>query len=224
MPKKAPLRWPAHWYVGNYDIGCIVPHCGFFTDTNNLGMQWTQLHDHCRHTGGAEHALLEIMLRQNKCALCHNVVMNGTKDWNTRALFNHEGLHHHSAEMFSIDSFVVLVREGRVDLIRRGGQMRDECQRLAFARMLEKVRARPLAELDLLFERSGVPPGQRTSGNLERILTYDRLAPRDNNAPYLPLPAQRFLWFCSPHGNDPADDNWRRVWRSLREKYADGRI
>ena len=134
-------------------------------------------------------------------------------------------------DMFSIDSFVVLAREGRVLFSGGtgggGGHLAPEasCQRLAFDRMMNKVWALPDAELGLLFQKSGCSEGQYTAGNLARILTYDPAAQLHESDPFwAPVQADRFLEFCRPHGDDPADSNWRRVWRDLRERYADGRI
>lgn len=226
MP-RAPLPWPAHWYLGHHDIRCIVPHCGFVTDTQNLPAQWTQLHDHCADTPGAEHALLEIMLQQSACAYCTDGGPYwGPKDQAIRKLSKHESDHHGSAEMFNISSFVVLARERRILFCIGGGHMAAEpnCGRLAFDRMMEKVRTLPPADLGLLFRKSGFHAGQSTAANLGRILTYDPTTQLPPNTPYWrPVRADYFLWSCRP-GNDPADGNWRRVWRSLREAYAGGRI
>ncbi len=99
------------------------------------------------------------------------------------------------------------------------------CERLAFDRMMEKVWALPDAELGLLFQKSGCHPSEYTHGHLRRILAYDPSAQPNNNAPYwLPVKADRFLSFCPPHDNDPADNNWKRVWENLRGRYANGRI
>lgn len=227
MP-RAPLPWPAHWYQGHHDIRCIVPHCGFVTDTQNLPAQWTQLHDHSAHTPGAEHALLEIMLRQSACAFCPaGGPYWGPKDQSIRKLSDHEHNHHGSAAMFHIASFVVLARERRIQFSLGGGHMGTDpnCLKLTFRRMIEKVQALPAAELRLLFRKSGFHAGEYTLPNLGGILTYDPTAQPPPNAPWwLPVRPDRFLSFCRPHDNDPADSNWRRVWRSLREKYADGRI
>ena len=88
-----------------------------------------------------------------------------------------------------------------------------------------RVRALPAAELGLLFERSGFRADEHSLGNLARILTYDPSVRRRDDDPYWkPLRPDRFLAFCRPDGDDPADSNWRRVWRNLRESYADGRI
>ena len=227
MP-KAQLPWPVHWYQGDHDIRCIVPHCDFVTDEKEIAHQWTQLHDHCADADGTEHALLEIILRQSKCALCNHPALYGQKNWVTRALYDHEGHTHGSAAMFSIDSFVVLAREGRIyfgsDV---DGQMAPDanCQELAFDRMMEKVQALPAFELGLLFQKSGCFAHEQTYANLAWILTYDSSAePPDDDPYWTPVPSDRFLQFCRPHSSAPADSSWRRVWKDLTEKYADGRI
>ena len=221
MPRD-PLPWPAQWYLGHFDIRCIVPHCNFVTYALRLPEQWTQLHDHCTHTAGVEHALLKIMLRQRKCALCDYPTFYGRKDWLPRALYDHETYAHGSADMFSIDSFVTLARAGRIYF---GTALEPNCQRLAFDRMMGKVRALPAAELSLLFWKGGFGAGEQSLGNLARILTYDPAAHvRDDDPYWKPLRPDRFLAFCRPHDDDPADASWRRVWRDLREKYASGRI
>ena len=225
MPKPAPLPWPAHWYQGHYDIRCIVPHCEFVTDTNNLPVQYAQLRDHCTHTGGAEHALLEFMLRQNKCALCNSPPYSGLHNSTIRLLADHERRAHGSAKMFHIDSFVALARERRVHFSIGGGHLAPnaDCERLTFDRMMEKAQALPFASLRLLFHKSGFHPGQYTPRSLARILTHDPSTPPHDNSP---LPPDRFLWFCRPRGDDPADpdNDWIRVWRELREAYTDGRL
>ena len=219
---------PAHWYSGHHNIRCIVSNCGFVTDTQNLPAQWTQLHDHCANTPGAEHALLEIMLRQSTCAFCSDGgPYSGPKHLKIRKLYNHEHNGHGSARMFNISSFVVIAREHYIRLWISGGHMGPEpnCERFAFDRMIEKVRALPRAELRLLFQKSGFQAGQDTADNLRWILTNDPSAQPPPNAPHwLPVQADRFLWFCRPHDNDPADSNWRRIWTNLRQQYADGDI
>lgn len=243
MPKP-PIPWPAHWYRDDGGIRCIVPHCDFVTVVNNVSKQWTQLYDHCAATAGAdycadpagadycadtaraEHSLLKIMLRQSKCALCACPAFSGRKDWVTRVLHDHEQYVHGSAAMFSIDSFVVLVREGCIDIGNCGHiASKATCQRLSFDRMMGKVQALPAAELSLLFQRTGYGADEHSLSNLAQILSYDPLAQgRWDDPCWLPLKPDRFLEYCRPKGDDPADSSWRRVWRSLREEYADGRI
>lgn len=227
MPGPAPLPWPDQWYENHYDIRCIVPHCTFVTDIENLKAQWTQLHDHCMQTPGAEHALLEIMLRQRMCAFCNNGgPYYGEKHRAIRSLFDHEGNVHGTAEMFNISSFVALVRRQRI-LFSNGAHMVPERHsgRFAFDRMMEKVQALPAADLRLVFQKSGFRPGEYTPGNLKGILTYDPAVQPPPHAPHwLPLRADRFLLFCRPRVNNPADDDWRQVWENLRERYAHGSI
>ena len=99
------------------------------------------------------------------------------------------------------------------------------CARLAFDRMMHKVQALPAADLELLYQKSGFTDGQHTPGNLGKILTNDRLAPPHDTAPFwAPVSPDSFLLFCRPDADDPADHDWRRLWRDLKEKYADGRI
>ena len=227
MPKAAALPWPTHWYLDHYGIRCVVPHCGFTTNTYNLREQWAQLHAHCTHTDGAEHALLKIMVQQSKCALCDEPAFYGQRSSAMRALYDHEINAHGSARMFNIDSFVVLARESRILFSSSAGHLAPEPDgvRLAYVRMVEKVQALPAAELGLLFQKSGFRAGECTPTNLGRLLTYDPSAPPHEDGPYWwPVRPDRFLMFCRPHGSDPADSTWRRVWRGLRERYADGRI
>ena len=222
-----PKPWPAHWYDDHRHIRCIVPHCEFVTKVHNLSGQWTKLYDHCTDTGGAEHDLLKIILRQSKCALCDDSpTFSGPKHWVPRALYDHEQYAHGSATMFSIDSFVVLARGGHISFGNGGhAALQRTYQSLAFDRMMDKVLALPAAELSLLFQRSGYGADEQLLSNLRRILSYDPLAQRRHDDPcWLPLKPDRFLDFCRPRGDDPADSSWRRVWRSLREEYADGRI
>ena len=188
--------------------------------------QWNQLHSHCERTAGPDHALLKIMLRQSKCALCDYPTFYGGRDWITRALYEHEERAHNSAAMFHIDSFVVLARERRI-LSGNGGHMALEptCRRVAFDRMMAKVQLLPNAALRLLYKRSGFDDDEYSVGNLAWILTHDPLAPLRGDDPYWkPLPPDRFLAFCRPHHDEPAGSSWRRVWRSLRDEYADGHI
>lgn len=225
---STPLPWPAHWYDGPHRIRCIVENCGFATDTQALPEQWAQLHNHCARRSGPEHALVEIMLRQTNCALCANGrVESGPRDVTFRRLFQHENNDHGSARMFHIPSFVLLARDFSIRFGVGGGHMATEpnCARLAFDRMIEKVSwTIPFAALDLLFQRSGFYAGPNSEG-LRRILSFDPWTQFNPNAPdWLPVPAYRFLLFCRPHDNHPADDNWRWVWWNLRKYYANGDI
>lgn len=226
MP-RAPIPWPPNWYRARYDIHCIVPHCDFVTDANRMSEQWSQLYGHCTCMSDAEHGLLKLMLRQSKCAWCDHPPFCGGKDYIIRALCEHEETVHGTVAMFHIDSFVALVRENRV-LFGAGGHLKPNpnCERLVFERMMDKVGALPAADLRLLFETCGFDDDEgHNSDHLAKILTADRLKRKEDKEPYWkPLQPDRFLAFCCPNGGDPPDGAWRRVWRSLRDKYADGRI
>ena len=233
MP-PSPTPWPDHWYHHAFYIRCIVPHCPFFTASDEVEPQWTEMFEHCSATSGPEHDLLQIMLQQSTCAIddCNpRFIVSGSRSYRTRMLCRHEKDVHGSAEMSNICSFVRLAREGRIRRGRRGAVMEQEpnCERLAFFRMMEEVQALPAAELELLFRKSGFHPGQYTPNNLRWILTHDPLAQPDENPPYWwPVRAEDFLSFCRPHPPHPNDQqsdyHWRVLWRDLRAMYARGRI
>lgn len=223
MPNTPPLPWPEHFYIDHHHVRCIVPGCAFATYEESIIKQWTRLHDHCENTPGAEHALLEIMLRQRKCALCgYGPFSSFTPSGATRALYRHEITRHGSAEMFKISSFVTLAREGRPLFSIGGGHMALEpnCRRLAFARMMEKIQDLDDAEINLLFQRGGYTADERTAGNLREILSRDAVAPPNAHYWY-PVRPEDFLMSCRPHA---ADNVWRRLWTDLRDKYTHGRI
>ena len=229
MPRQTSLPWPSHWYRahGHHDIRCIVPLCVFVTTTNTILEQWTQLHNHCRHTEDAEHALLEMMLHQSSCAFCHNPRYKGHKDLAIRELYDHESNKHGTAEMFDMDSFVALARERRIIFHVGVRQMAPDpkCEIYAFDRMVDKVMGLPAAERNLLFQKCGYPPDRRTRRNLGRILTNGTaIHPHVNPPDWLPVTPVSFLWFCRPQGDNPADGNWTRLWMNLRGEYVVGRI
>ena len=138
----------------------------------------------------------------------------------------HEEKVHGSAAMFCIDSFVVLARGDRIEFDMASGQaLKEKCKRHAFDRMIDKVLRLPTADLNLLFEKSGFADEGHSFDNLAAILTLDPLVRPNEEDPYWgPLRPERFLEYCRPDGDEPADSSWRRLWRDLREKYADGRI
>ena len=223
-----PIRWPNNWYYDQDSIRCIVPHCGFVSDSPSVENQWTQIHEHCKYTPGAEHGLLEIMLRQTLCAIddCkHPSFKHDTPSYTVRKLFRHEKTAHGSAEMSNINSFVRLAREGRIRANLGGSATAPtaNCEIFAFNRMMDKVQALPPPHLYLLFQKSGYQPDQHTYENLREILTHDPLKQPGDNPPYWwPVSVEHFLLFCRPLASDPVD--WHTLWTDLREKYADGRI
>lgn len=191
-----------------------------------LLVQWTQIHDHCTDLADADHNILENMLRQQICAIndC-DYRLKGPAIHGLRPLFVHEKSLHGSEDMSHMFSFVRLAREGR---IRRGlgSNVEQNCERLTFERMLEKVMALPDATKDMLFERSGYHnPTQKTRVNMGKILTADPLAQEWEKPPYWwPVRADYFLKRIRPNPANPADHEWAVIWRQLREAYAEGRI
>lgn len=226
MPPTFP--WPELWLHNEDHIRCIIPSCGFVTSTDSLNLQWIQMRDHCNNISGAEHGLLEIMLRQSICAKCPFNIHGGEVSHKIRKLYTHEKNVHGSSEMFNLCSFVRLAREGRIRKGQAGGGQslpEPECERLACIRMVEKVWALPHTTIGLLFQKSGYAPNQMNSENLAKILTKDISAQSGESPPYWwPVRAEAFLDCCAPHPTDPADDVWRTIWTELRAKYADGRI
>lgn len=230
MPETQQIRWPDRWYYDQNYIRCIVPNCGLVSDNEGLENQWVEIREHCMHASGPEHQLLEIMLRQTKCAIdeCNFTANQGTRSYKLRVLFRHEKTAHGTTAMSNICSFVRLAREGRISKGDAGGHWKPEptCEEFAFYRMKEKVWALPAEEIGLLFQRSGFHHySEHTDSNLGKILTQDPLTQPDDNPPFWwPVNAEHFLWFCHPHPTDPADHHWRIFWNDLRAKYADGRI
>ena len=230
MPAQELIPWPDHWYHNLGHIRCIVSCCGFITDTNSVPIQWYQIHNHSMDAPGPEHKLLEIMLRQKKCAIaeCNLLPFNNDPSLKIRTLFHHEMTSHGTTAMSNICSFVRLAREGRIRIGGGGGHLVPEptCEVFAFYRMKERVWALPAAEIGLLFQRSGFHhSSEHTDKNLEKILTQDPLTQPGDNPPFWwPVNAEHFLWFCRPHPTDPADHSWRLLWNDPRAKYADGRI
>lgn len=161
------------------------------------------------------------------CAIndCDHYMASGHRSSGLRALFAHENSVHGSQDMFNICSFVRLAREGR---IHRGMARKpvEECERLAFERMLDKIMALPRAEKDSLFQRSGYHhPHEQSRHAMGKILTADPLAQDWENPPYWwPVRADYFLKLIRPDPNNRADDQWKITWTRLREEYADGRI
>lgn len=102
----------------------------------------------------------------------------------------------------------------------------EECEKLAFERMLDKVMVLPQAERDSLFYRSGYYHlHEQTRHIMGKILTADPLANELDRPPYWwSVRADHFLKLIRPDPNNPADDQWNVTWTRLREEYAYGRI
>ena len=224
------IRWPEHWYHDEQHIGCIVPDCGFFTRSEKNTEQLRELQEHCFETLGAEHGLVQKMLRQSLCAIgdCRYINSHSARLAGVRYLFAHEKSGHSSEEMSHIYSFVRLAREGRIRIGGAGGvrQVLPDCEKLAFRRMMDKIKGLPDATIKLLYQRSGLhKPEEQTDEKMGKILTYDHLAKPGDDPPYWwPIRAEHFLWSIRPDSSNPADDEWNVIWTHLREEYADGCI
>ena len=233
MPTGNPIPLPDHWYLdeSRTRTRCIVPDCEFVAPSQLVEQQWKEIHDHCLAKTGAEHGLLQIMLNQSICAInnCTHPQFSGRKSSVIRRLFKHEKDAHGSEQMSSICSFVRLAREGRIRKCNKphcAPEPEPNCERLAYDRMMDKVWALPPEDLILLFERNEYHhPDKWTAENLGEILTRDPLAKACETPPFWwPVKAESFLEHCPPDPHDPEDRHWERVWKYLREEYANGRI
>ncbi|CAF9930623.1 hypothetical protein IMSHALPRED_008235 [Imshaugia aleurites] len=215
-------RWPDHWYHDPGHIHCIVPNCGFITLSLAAEAQWHELVNHCADEMNNEHELLKKILYQSCCAIdeCDHPAFGAGITQRARELFAHG-----SAYMSDICSFVRLAREGRI-VSGVGRNPEPDCERLAFLRMLEKMLARPVETVKLLYQKNGYHNiHQQNPENMGRILTADPLRQQGEEPPiWWPIRSEHFLWLCRPDPSNPADDGWRAIWTDLREDYANGRI
>ena len=230
-PRSAPILWPNHWYQDDNHIRCIVADCEFTIDTKTNGTlekQWDQLDAHSKGTAGPEHNLLQVLLRQTKCAIdeCDEPPALGCQHFKIRVLLNHEITVHGSTTMSEIFSFVTLVRERRIRCRGSYKELVLDCGKHIFDRMMEKVRALPEDEYNLLVEKGGRTLGPSDDRDLlEQILAFNPLKkPGEHYEDWWPVAAEDFLWFCHPLDTDPANDPWRVLWKKLRKKYAEGHI
>ena len=233
MPQPAPIPWPDHWYQDDTHIRCVVPDCEFTIDTKlhtKWEHQWRGFWRHSEGTPGAEHILLQSLLRQSICADygCREPRFRGSPSFQLRRLFNHEETAHGSHTMSEISSFVALAREGRILRGSGGGSNKrvpiPDCGTHIFDRMMKKVRALPEDDLHLLVTKATkeLPVGDFRD-ILAQIVTVD--PSKKASEPYWrPLAAEDFLMFCRPLDTDPADEPWRVLWTDLRKKYAEGHI
>lgn len=129
-------------------------------------------------------------------------------------------IHNGATSMSRIESFVALVRQGRVEITRL-----EEIQMAIFTRMVEKIHLMGNAVL-MIYRMAGyLDPRDHTIDNLRKILSPWYLRPNSLPATYwVPVPSDRFLTNIPPAADAPANDLWRIVWTRLRLMYAGGRI
>ena len=218
MPSQPPVPWPDHWYYDKNSIKCLVDDCGFTTKANGLIKQFEEVKTHCAETPGVEHAIFLNMLKQRSCSTCAYQVSRGQTTSNKlRNLFLHERVVHGSDMMSRISGYTVLARKGRID-----GRLGKNSQKIAFARMVEKLQGFEQPVTHLLCQRNGLP---YSLSNLQHILSTDYLRPDGDPAQvWWPVPAERFLWPLRPNENDPADKQWGQVWTRLRQMYRNGHL
>ena len=218
MPSHPTVPWPDHWYCDKNSIKCLVDGCGFTTQPNGLIKQFGDMKNHCADTPGVEHAIFLIMLGQRSCATCSYRVKEGQSSSNKiRNLFLHEKNTHGSDSMSRICGYIVHARKGRID-----GRLGQDSQKIIFNRMVEKLRGFEQPVTHLLCQKEGLP---HSLSNLRRILSTDCLRPDEDDTPvWRPVPAERFLWLLRPDEKDPADAQWGRVWKRLRQMYSNGHL
>ena len=218
MPSNSTIPWPDHWYSEKNSIKCLVDGCGFTTQPKGLIRQFGVMKVHCADTPGVEHAIFSKMLGQRKCATCSYRVSPGQSCSNKlRNLFAHEKAVHGSDSMSSICGYIVLARKGRIH-----GRLGQDSQKIAFDRMVEKLRGYEQPVTHLLCQKKGLP---HSLSNLQLILSTDPLRPDGKDTPvWWPVPSERFLGPLRPNENDPADCQWGRVWKRLRQMYGDGHL
>ena len=220
MPSRPIIPWPDHWYYNdnNNSVKCLVDACGFTTHSTGLIRQFGDLRTHCTETPGVEHAIFLDILGQRKCAMCSWRVSHGHSSSNKlRKLFVHEKAAHGSDSMSRICGYIVLARKGRID-----GRLGQSSQKIAFDRMVEKLRGFDQPITHLLCQKQGIPHSLQ---NLQQILSTDYLRPDGDLTPvWWPVTPERFLWLLRPNDNDPADYQWGRVWTRLRQMYITGHL
>lgn len=218
MPSHPTIPWPDPWYYDKNSIQCLVDGCDFTTQPNGLIKQFGAMRSHCTDTPGVEHAIFLNMLGQRKCAICSYRVSAGQSCSNKlRNLFSHEKAVHGSESMSSICGYIVLVRKSRIR-----GRLGQNSQKIAFDRLVEKLQEFEQPITRLLCQKKGLP---HSLSNLQLILSTDYLRRDEEDSPvWCPVPAERFLGLLRPDENDPADCQWGRVWKRLRQMYGNGHL
>lgn len=216
MPFRPTIPWPDHWYYNQSSIKCLVDGCEFTTQPNGPVKQFEAMKKHCADAPGVEHAIFSNMLGQRRCALCSYQASQGQSSSNKlRHLFAHEKTFHGSDFMSRVCKYIVLARKGRIN-----GRLGQDSQKIAFYRMVEKLQGFEQPVTRLLCQKGGLP---HSLLNLQHILSTDLSRPDGDHTPvWWPVPADHFLWSLRHDDNNPADYQWGRVWRRLRQMYSNG--
>ena len=118
--------------------------------------------------------------------------------------------------MSSIESFIVLVRQGRVLL--DGLDVLKELKEAIFVRMEAKIHE--VGMNGRLQSHAGILEVNHSPDNLRKVLQPSSLSP--DSSDYKPVPIDDFL-----KNIEPADDDeigWKEKWKELRGWYADGTL
>lgn len=136
-----------------------------------------------------------------------------------RALFAHEiSAHDDDTSMVHIESFVTLVRQGRVSMPDL-----DVVKKSIFVRMVDLLHLTGNTMI-LIYRMGGyIHPVDQRPENLIQILLPRYQRPNDIEY-WEPLPASQFLMNIAPRADALATDLWRVLWTRLRLMYAGGRI
>ena len=221
MPQPLQYDWPLHWQSSDGAIQCVVLGCFFKTHATSVVDQWRDLRDHCKNQIGWEHHVLWHMLRQTRCVHHGCSHQSHRQPWMVRELFDHETSTHNGATIMSrIESFVTLVRQGRVNMTDL-----DEVKEAIFERMVDKIYLTGNTII-LIFRMAGLPHHtDQTTANLRGILSLPALQQGGPQASlWEPVPPRLFLTNIAPRVGAPVNDLWRVLWTRLRIMYAEGRI
>ncbi len=209
--------WPDHWQAPGNAIRCIASNCDFATHGGSDLARLLELQDHCIQQAGdqfVDHFILLQMLRQKQCVY-DGCGYDAARHDGVKDLFSHEKWSHgNRTTMSRIESFIVLVRQGRVDMLDQ-----DDLKKAIFARMETRIHWTGNSRM-MIFRRAGyMHPAYHTPENLRLILSPDRSRPY-----WEPVPIEYFLMNIAPGPEVPQADLWREIWTRFRNMYAGGRI
>ena len=217
--------WPDHWRSQQGGIGCLVLGCEFATNGISKSEEYVQLLEHCKQQGSGGHKVLIAMLHQDICVHDGCSWKLDYMDRSTslvRDLYDHEiSTHSGATSMSRIESFIALVRKGRVNMPGL-----TETMKAIFARMVQHLGMMGNTSL-LMFQRGGIlDPAQQNLNNLILVLSPPFLRrPASVHTPYWePISADLFLMNIAPGVYAPENDLWAVIWSRLRVMYAGGRM